>query len=250
MNRICATLAFAAAGILALPVGTTLTTGGQPAFAASSHSNENASQRGDNSLDGSGNGSASVASTDPEERGQSSTAPGHTKFESFIQNAAIEAKAGPLNSARANLQAFIHANPKSEVGKIAIYAKAVVAVEEATAAVGVAAAAFDASLVAFKIAYPGYPDYDIQTLLDRQAELSNLAMPTPQETAELIALTAVLSTQEATNLQAALDELEQAQLAEAAALANAAKKPVDGETQAWLDAQLETGGILDYYRSQ
>src|SRR5206468_2022067 len=54
----------------------------------------------------------------------------------------LDAQIASLHAVNANLQAFIHASPNSQVGQIAAYAKAEVTVQVATAAQVAAQAAF------------------------------------------------------------------------------------------------------------
>jgi hypothetical protein len=145
---------------------------------------------------------------------------------------------------------LIHANPRSEPGRIALYAQGVVAVEKAQVAVDTAAAALDSSLAGFKVSYPAYPDYSLDTLQMRADYLMALPMPTAAETAELAALQTVLASQQAMDLMNAEEQLASAQADADAALALAANKPVNDAVKAWVDAQLEAGGVLDYYRAQ
>jgi hypothetical protein len=190
-----------------------------------------------------GSAFASASESHPSNAGKGNNAAGKTKV------AGLDAQLGALHAVNANLQAFIHANPTSRVGKLATYAAATVAVEEAQADLTDAVAAFDASLMTFKATYI-YTSYDLQTLQGRFDELSALASPTSDETLELQALQTILTSQEATDLIAAQGTLSDAEDTATAALDDAANKPVTDEVKAYVDAALQTNGVLDYYRSQ
>jgi hypothetical protein len=189
---------------------------------------------------------------------------------------------GGLHAANANLQAFIHASPDSRVGRIAAYAEGTLAVETAVALLGGAQAALDAATAAATAAQAtydasaasltatyGYSDTSGAALLARQMELA--AVDTTMMTAEQLAAHNAEVAAVAAAL-AASDELAAAQLAQeeaAATLADAAqvvadaelaaaealdaaanpnRTPVDPLAKAWVDTQLQAGGVLDYFR--
>lgn len=196
----------------------------------------------------------------------------------------LDAKVAGLHAVNANLNAFIHASPNSRVGEIAAYARAVVGGETADAALVTAQETVDGATVALNEAN-GIHATDVGVLTDQygytdtsaagleQAKADLLLVDTSQMTpeqleahnAEIAAVdAAIASGAEAEAAQVALnqanDDLLAAQQAaaeaEAIALAaldeaaNANRLPVDAEVKLYVDAQLEAGGILDYYRSQ
>jgi hypothetical protein len=232
--------------------------GVQRALAANEHANANAGDHGVSPDTGGGPAvglaHADSHATDSPGGGPPTSVPAGAKPQGIgVATASVHAEAGALNAVRANLQAFKHANFKSEVGLIAAYAKAVVQVEDDLLALATREAAFDASLAGFKAAYPppAYPDYSIETLQARQDYLMGLPMPlSVQDQAELAALTAALSTQAALDLMDAQETLLADQMLMGDALQTASNKPVTGPVEAWLDAQLEQAGILDFYRTQ
>jgi len=197
-------------------------------------------------------GPASVASNAGSNNGQSANAPGHNKAsaDTNVASLAPNADLGALHAVNANLQAYIHANPKSRVGKMAVYAKALIVVENDTTAVNNATTAFDDTLALFEAAYTaGYADYDIATLQARYDELAALgAAATAEQMNEMTALQAVLQSYDV--LQAAQQTLATDQGLADAALDDAANKPVTSDVKDYVQAALETGGILEYYRSQ
>ena len=301
MRKSCRPLAAALAGsalvlALSLPVLPGFL-GASPAFA------KNSNGGGSSNAGGNGNGNSghspaasNLASTSP---GQSSNAGGHFKLKkidvastSDADGIALEAtgknkvkgldaQIGALHAVHANLQAFIHANPNSRVGRIAAYAMSAVTAEGlaqdladklavlagSETALADAATAFGESteLADFAALVPGDASLSFAELQDRFTTLSAAVDPlTLDEATELAALTTLLDSQSAVDLatatqtaadlateaeaaQALLDEAEQAATD---ALAAAANKPVTDDVKTYVDTALEDGGILDYYRAQ
>jgi hypothetical protein len=220
-------------------------------------------------------------------KGKSASAPGHNRPSEASSAVAaktpgLDAMLGGLHAANANLQAFIHASPNSRVGRIGAYAEGTVAVETAvalrdgaqaaldaaTAAATAAGAAYDASIAALTGTY-GYSDTSGAALLVRQAELA--AVDTTTMTAEQLAAhnaevaaveaalaasadlaAAQLGQQEAAATLANAEQMvADAELAAAQALdaaANPNRAPVDPLAKAWVDTQLQAGGVFDYFR--
>jgi hypothetical protein len=258
--------------------------------------NGQSSNSGQSSGNGGSHGSSTVASTSP---GKSANARGRSKAEVEMETQAevasvgepeskekkdkngkaIDSQLGALHAVHANLQAFLHASPNSRVGRIANYALATVATENAATtladaeaslaaahtAAGDALSAFVGSpeLASFEGSYPDYADYSLATLQSRSTELSQIAAPTPEQTTELMDLNALLTSAAGSNLvstAAAEDALTAAVAADQAtldaaevvatdALAAAANKPISDDVREYVDAALEEDGILDYYRT-
>jgi hypothetical protein len=196
----------------------------------------------------------------------------------------LDAQIAGLHAANANLQAFIHAAPNSKVGEIAAYAKAEVAVEIAAAVRDAAQATLDAATATLATAGTTYADaiavltttylYADTSDAALQARLIDLAatdtsMFTPDQidalNAEIAAVNTALADSTAlADAQLAYDtaagalataetDLAAAQTAMDGALnaaANPNRTPVDPAVKAWVDAQLEAGGILDYFRTE
>jgi hypothetical protein len=195
----------------------------------------------------------------------------------------LDAKVASLHAVNANLQAYIHASPNSKVGMIAAYAASLVDVENAAAVRDAAQAVFDmadANLAAANQLYAeamdalvvtyGYEDTSLEGLQARRDALAatDTSMMTADEiaalNAELMAVDEALAAiEEVAMAEAAYAEADMA-LAEAElalteaeagattaldAAANDNRTPVDPEVKAYVDAKLEEGGILDYYRA-
>jgi hypothetical protein len=194
----------------------------------------------------------------------------------------LDSELAGLHAANANLQAFKNASPNSKVGQLAAYAKAKVGVEDAitvrdsaqaalssaTTAKAAAQSAYDASTGALTRNY-GYTDTSLTALHAKRLQLSN-TLATTSDPAQRSALqreiaavdTAVADTSElaaaqlavarsTATLAAAQQNVANAQLAADTALTTAAndnRTPVDPAAKEWVDAQLEAGGVLDYYR--
>lgn len=302
MRKSCRPLAAAIAGsalvlALSLPVVPSFL-GASPAFAKNGNGggSSNGGGNGNGNSGGHSPAASNLASTGP---GQSSTAGGHFKLKKIdvastsdadgIALAAtgknkvkgLDAQIGALHAVHANLQAFIHANPNSRVGRIAAYAISAVAVEGLTqdladklaelagseTALADAATAFGESteLADFAALVPGDASLSFAELQDRFATLSTAVDPlTLDEAAELAALTTLLDSQSAADLatatqtaadlaieaEAAQVLLDEAEQAATDALAAAANKPVTDDVKIYVDTALEDGGILDYYRAQ
>ena len=115
--------------------------GGGGGSGGSSNSGHGGGSSG-NSNSSHGSNSANTTSPSATGPGKSASAPGQQKSVSPTvasaanpQGLSLDAMVAGLHAAHANLEAFIHANPNSKVGELAVYAKAVVAVEAAGAAV-------------------------------------------------------------------------------------------------------------------
>lgn len=274
--------------------------GTAPAFAkdgnSGGHSNAGGNGGGNSGGGGQSPAASSLTAGGP---GQSGNAPGHLKLKKIDvastseggvvpavtgknKTKGLDAQIGALHAVHANLQAFIHANPNSRVGRIAAYAKSTIAVEGLTQdladklaqlaasqiAVTDAETAFGGSteLADFAVVVPGDAVLSFTELQDRLATLST-ADPltlTPDETTELAALTTLLNSQPAMNLAAATQTaadlateaettqalLDAAEQTAADALAAAGNKPITDAVKAYVDAALQDGGVLDYYRTQ
>jgi hypothetical protein len=153
--------------------------GVHPALAANANANDNAGDHGNNATPAAGGDAIGLANANthandnpgggpptslpaggkPQALGVHPTSGGKAQG-AGVGPVNVNAEAGALNAVRANLQAFIHANLKSEVGLIAAYAKALVQVEDDIAALDTAEATFDASLASFKTSYPAYRLHD------------------------------------------------------------------------------------------
>ena len=303
MRKSCRALAAAIAGsalvlALTLPVFPGFL-GASPAFAKNGNGggNSNAGGNGNGNSGGHSPAASNLAGASP---GQSGNALGHFKFKNIDLASTsdadgtplaatgknkvkgLDAQIGALHAVHANLQAFIHANPNSRVGRIATYAISAVAVEGLTqdladklaeladsqTALTDATTAFGASteLADFAALVPSDAGLTFGELQDHYATLSTADPLTlsPDQAAELTALTTLLGSQPAMDLatatQTAADLAVEAQTAQALldaaeqaatdALAAAANKPVTDEVKTYVDTALEDGGILDYYRAQ
>jgi hypothetical protein len=195
----------------------------------------------------------------------------------------LDAQLASLHAANANLQAFKNASPNSKVGQIAAYARAKVGAENAvairdatqtalgtaTTAKAAAQSAYDASTAVLRNRY-GYADTSVAALQVKRMALTNALATTTDLTrraalqSELAAVdTALSDSSRLASAQLAVDRaaatlvtaernLGNAQTAADTALnlaANDNRTPVDPAAKAWVDAQLESGGVFDYYRS-
>jgi hypothetical protein len=199
----------------------------------------------------------------------------------------LDAKLGALHAMNANINAYIHASPNSRVGKIATYARSLVSVENAQTAFDDATELLnqvqddltnaqtdlDNSLADLAVLDPygdyDYPDFTPDTLAARQAELET-ALATAATQDEIDAINSELdaiatananrmafddatdSFNEASdNFDSAESDLMIAEDDAESALNDAANKtPIDDETRAYVDGQLEDRGILDYFRNE
>ncbi len=187
-----------------------------------------------------------------------------------------DAKLGALHAVDANLQAFVHAAPNSQVGRIAAYARALVALQGAAAAVTSADEALTAAEIAFTEAtatrdtalgrlLSAHPDLDPTTLQPTVNDLNNIVQDgggDDKVMAEIAAINCVIAAE--AGVAAAQNALVDAtaNLADAQAAAGAAgraaddaltaaanKSPVDASVRTYVDEKLRQDGILDYYRS-
>jgi hypothetical protein len=257
--------------------------GNQPAHA------KNDKEDNDDRGNGNANGHEKNDHADSAPKGESASAPGHNKSSSTPESVSAarfgatgtpDTKRGALNAVHANLEAFIHASPNSKVGQIAAYARASVALETAIAipggdqaaveaandALAAAQAAYDISVMYLTGAFAGFDDVSDEALEAESAEI-NSAIATSTDPgllaileARLAAVEAVLANSaELAALRLAVAQAEgevvdaaaiaQAELVAIEALNAAAGGPVDPATKAWLDAQLQASGVLDYFRS-
>ena len=244
--------------------------GGGPSSQSSSSPGKSASAQGQNKA--SDSSSVTVAKASALAVDKAAKAPG------------LDAKVAGLHAVNANLQAFIHASPNSRVGRIAAYAMATVAVEDATVARDVAQGAFDAALLTLSEATDAH-NAAVAVLTDvyGYADTSSDALQASKD-ALLLADTSAYTPVELAAYNAEVAAIDQA-LAEAAALAaaqmayddanqtlmnaeqnladagnaatdafnaagNANRIPVNDAVKTYVDTKLEQGGILDYYRAQ
>jgi len=235
----------AAAAALVLSLGHSgLVQVGTPALAANEHANEHAT---DNANGNSGAALANAGPADTPGAGPSSNAPGingNTPNNGGSPNkgGGINAQIAALHGANANLQAFIHASPKSEVGKIATYAKAECTVQADQQIVATDTATFEA-LPAFTSFLTTYGLPSTTTFQDLEALADTLPAG-----AELTALQALLNTAQAQALMTAINNLAIAEGTATVALTDAANKtPVDNAVKLYVDAKLNEGGIMAYY---
>jgi hypothetical protein len=184
---------------------------------------------------------------------------------------------GALPAVTADLQAFLHANPRSEVGRIAIYARALITLESASSSLTVANQAMVAARMALADANAtkdkalhnlrlSYPDLDNEKVQDTLNELDNLLQDgngdsrTRDEVAainNLVAAEAALATAQVglSNARAILAEARSSTTAAARAAgdalaAAAGKVSADPGFKSYVDNTLQWSGILDYYRSR
>ena len=165
------------------------------------------------------------------------------------------------------------AGPDWRVGRLAAYARALVALEDASAAVTTAEEALAAAQTALTDAawardqalndlVEAYPDLDPTHLQDVRNDLEVGLAQTSKLADEIAAIDRVLAADATlataeTALEDAGAALGDAKVAEAAAeqttgnalVAAATKTPVGADAKAYLDDQLQQRGILDYYRS-
>jgi hypothetical protein len=265
-----------AASVLALSLtcGAAAWLGASPAWAANEHASDtgvaasangnggestNVANAGPGNNNGNGGESTNVANAGPGNNNGNGNGPQGNAFGRNGDNTPngngggnLNAEIAALHASNANLQAFIHANPKSEVGLIAIYAQAEVAVENAQAAVTTATTAFNASaaLATFEAAYPNLAGgYSIQALEYDHDTLMAVSMPTAAQSQEIAALNTLLSSPEAIALIQDQATLATDQIVATNDLTNASNKPVDSSIQAYVDSTLEQDGILTYYRT-
>ncbi len=274
-------LALASVGPTSIHLGT------QPALAKNGHGGGNGnSASASNKSSGGGPGkSASVSGKSASARGHSAkptSAP--TAAEAVDKPRGLDAKVAGLHAVNANLSAFIHASPNSRVGRIAAYAMDLVKVEDATAAQVAAQMTLDDAATALSEAQSTWWD-SVQVLSEQfgYADISSDALEASM-TALLATDTTGFSEDELAAHEAERAAIEQA-LASAAvvdaaqtaydtandtlketdqaladaeetandalnAAANANRTPVDDEVKTYVDAALEEGGILDYFRAQ
>src|SRR5690606_35998476 len=101
---------------------------------------------------GGGNSNKSKTSTAVASKGNSgSTSKAKSKSVTPVvaKPKTLDDRIGALHAVKANLQAYIHASPNSRIGRVATYAKALVAAESADEAVASATAALAAAKMEF-----------------------------------------------------------------------------------------------------
>jgi len=276
--------------LLVIPASATFDLLGlQPAFAKNGGGNGN----------GGGHSANAHSSSQGAGPGNSASAPGHNKSSATPRLAntnaptpaptkgprakGLDARIARLHAVNANLQAFLHANLQSTVGKLKVYAMAVVDTEEAAAArdiaegtfntasmaLGDAKDAYDASVMVLTDTY-GFGDTSTDALQAQKGAIltTDTSGFEPEELQtyndEIAAIDQALADAAALNeAQTAYDAadrafmeadkaLADAEMATSDALnaaANRNRVPVDEDVKTYVDTELEAGGVLDYFRA-